>query len=204
MASTSSRPARRPAGRNFSEPFDRPAFDGGGPPRFRCHSACIGLHPFLPRAPRSGGCEPDSGGCSMASRLFRRAHCRRIGGGNSPWRSLAAPRSYLYEPVYSVRDDTFVVNASATGGLALSLCRGLLLTRAAIRVWGPSGIRRRWLVARMLQREVVSANAWPTSSVKTDDPSVNEWQRTLTAVNARVGAYYDNALRNTFSTGAFR
>jgi hypothetical protein len=65
-------------------------------------------------------------------------------------------------------------------------------------VWRPKAL------AGMPQREVAPANAWPTLSMETDDMSINEWQRTLTAVNARAGAYYDNALRNTFSMGAFR
>jgi hypothetical protein len=61
-------------------------------------------------------------------------------------------------------------------------------------VWRPKAL------AGMPQREVAPANAWPTLSMETDDMSINE----LTAVNARAGAYYDNALRNTFSMGAFR
>src|ERR1700719_3420052 len=80
-------------------------------------------------------CEPDGGGCSMASWLSRRPRCRRLGGRGHPWRRARSAKALLQLRVRTRLFRTVMLRPARTDlgrmALALSPCRGMLLTKAA-------------------------------------------------------------------------
>jgi hypothetical protein len=80
-------------------------------------------------------CEPDGGGCSMASWLSRRPRYRRLGGRGHPWRRARSTKALLQLRVRTRLFRAVMLRPAGTDlgrmALARSPYRGMLLTKAA-------------------------------------------------------------------------